>query len=210
MLLTNTLCPCDNVAVRDNPTDWPKRLSKQVGAAITGTRKAQNISAVKLAARTGELGYPIHRVTIAKIESGDRAVTMPELIVLAAALNTVPLALFVPDAATAATEILPGIEMTGIAAVGWFAGTTSDAPDGVTRDKAVTSRLDLTMKLAEVDEQLDKERRNLFQVESGLEKLDMPDGLRDRQQQRLEDVRERVASLEQQHDSIIHKLALGY
>lgn len=201
---------CNTVAMRDNPTGWPKRLSQQIGAAIRGTRAAQNISAVKLAEKTAELNYPIHRVTISKIESGERAITMAELIVLAAALNTVPLALFVPDAATATTEILPGVEMLGVAAVGWFAGTASETPAGVTRDRSVTSRLDLTMKLTEVDEQLNIQRRNLFQQEMALQNFEMADELRERQAERSRQTGELVKSLEQQRDSIIHKLALGY
>jgi transcriptional regulator with XRE-family HTH domain len=201
---------CNTVGMRDNPTGWPERLSKQIGGAIRGTRAAQNISAVRLAARAGELGYPLHRTTISKIESGERAITVPELVVLAAALNTVPLALFVPDAASATTEILPGVEMLGVAAVGWFAGTASETPDGVKRDKAITSRLDLAMRLTEVDEQLNVQRRNLFQQEMGLQQFEMGDELRAHEDERLKQTGELVNSLEKQRDSIIHKLALGY
>ena len=67
---------------------WPAELAKGIGSAIRSTREMQHVSAVKLAARATELGFPIHRVAISKLESGERAVTLPELIVLAAALNT--------------------------------------------------------------------------------------------------------------------------
>ena len=56
------------------------------------------MSVLRLATRTGELGYPIHRTAISKIESGERVVTVAELIILAAALSTTPMALLVADA----------------------------------------------------------------------------------------------------------------
>jgi hypothetical protein len=147
------------------------------------------MSVLRLATRTGELGYPIHRTAIKKIESGERVVTVPELMILAAALGTTPMAFLVADA-DAKVEILPGIDVAGAEAAGWFTGSA-------------TSLLDLILKLNDVDQQLDIQRRNLFQVESGLEKLDMPDGLRDHQRQRVEHVRDLINSLEQQRESII-------
>ena len=164
------------------------------------------MSAVKLAARTTELGYPIHRVAISKLESGERAITVPELVILAAALNTVPLALLLPGTADAAIEILPGDEMTGAAAIGWFTGTTSATPTGVTRDRLATSRLELTMKLNEVDEHLDIQRHNLFEAELGLQRFTMSDAYREHEQKRLEHTREVVKTLEQQRDSIFDLL----
>ena len=187
--------------------EWPAQLSRRIGAAILAAREAQDVSAVKLAARTVELGYPIHRVAISKLESGKRDITVPELVVLAAALNTVPLALLLPDAADATIQILPGSEMTGAAAIGWFTGTTSTTPAGVTRDQSATLRLELTMRLNEVDERLDIQRHNLFQAESSLEIFTMPDALRERQHETVKRTRDLVKSLEEQRDSIVYLLA---
>jgi hypothetical protein len=57
--------------------------------------------------------------------------------------------------------------------------------------------------LNEVDQQLDIQRRNLFQVESGLAKLEMPDAFRDQQRARAEHLKGLIKSLEQQRDSIL-------
>jgi transcriptional regulator with XRE-family HTH domain len=192
----------------DNPRgEWPAELSRHVGAAIQAAREAQDVSAVKLAARTAELGYPIHRVAISKLESGKRDITVPELVILAAALNTVPLALLATDAPDEPVEILPSNEMTGASAIGWFTGSTSAAPAGVTRDRSVTQRLELTMKLNEVNELLEIQRHNLFQVESSLQTFTMPDAFRERQQETVRHTRDLVKSLEGQRDSILYMLA---
>lgn len=180
---------CENVVVGDNATDWPAQLTRQIAAAITATRKAQDMSVLRLANRTGELSYPIHRTAIAKIESRDRVVTAPELIVLAAALGTTPIALLFPDT-EAEVEILPGIDVSGSAAAGWFTGSD-------------TSLLDLIANINDIDQQLSIQRSNLFQTESGLEKLDMPEGLKDHQRHRVERIRDLINGLERQRESII-------
>jgi transcriptional regulator with XRE-family HTH domain len=191
----------------DSHQEWPRVLSARIGAAIRDTRDTQNISAVKLAARTAELGYPIHRVAISKLESGERDITVPELVILAAALNTVPLALLLPGTADEEIAILPDSAMTGAAAIGWFTGTTSSTPDGVTRDRSATSRLDLTMRLNEVNEHLETQERNLLNTELSLETFEMADGLREHQRDRLTHLQGIVKTLVQQRDSILHMLA---
>jgi transcriptional regulator with XRE-family HTH domain len=191
----------------DNDREWPAGLSSRIGAAIRTTRDAQNISAVKLAARTGELGYPIHRVAISKLESGERAITVPELVILAAALNTVPLALLLPGAADEKIEILPDSVMTGAAMIGWFTGATSTTPAGVMRDWSATSRFDLTMKLNQVDELLGIQRHNLRQAKLSLQTLRMTDAFRKHQQETVKHTEGLVKSLEEQRDSILYTLA---
>jgi transcriptional regulator with XRE-family HTH domain len=191
----------------DDSLGWPRELSSRIGAAIRRTRDAQNISALKLAARTGELGYPIHRVAISKLESGERDITVPELVILAAALNTVPLALLLPDTADPTVEILPSNEMTGAAAIGWFTGTTSATPAGVTRDPSATSRLALTMSLNEVEERLALQRHSLLQAEGGPRVLQMSDELKALAEESAHRARAMVESLEKQRDSILHALA---
>jgi transcriptional regulator with XRE-family HTH domain len=191
----------------DSAAEWPAELSRRIGAAIRDTRDTQDMSAVKLAAKTAELGYPVHRVAISKLESGERAITLPELVILAAALNTVPLAFLLPGTDDGAVEILPGSEMTGAEVIGWFTGTTSATPTGVTRDSSATSRLDLTMRLNEVRQSLATQRENLWKAESSLQLFTMPDALRDQQLERVKHTRELVTSLEAQRDSILHLLA---
>lgn len=83
------------------------------------------MSAVALSDRTKELGYPITRVTISKIENNARAGKMDvaELLVLAAALEIPPALLMFPNFPDDEAEVLPGIEASGGAAVRWLAGT---------------------------------------------------------------------------------------
>lgn len=190
----------------DSLDAWPAKLSRQVGAAIRRVREGQDVSAVKLAARTAQLGYPIHRVAISKLESGERAITVPELITLAAALNTVPLALLLPGTVDETVEILPDNEMPGGSAIGWFTGTTNPTPRGVHRDRGETSRLELTMRLNEVDELLRGQRNNLVQAESGPKMFGMPDELKARVEKSAERFREVVEALEQQRNSILDLL----
>lgn len=187
------------VAMDDTSEAWPAELAKRIGSAIRSTREMQHVSAVKLAARATELGFPIHRVAISKLESGEREVTVPELIVLAAALNTAPLALLLSGTADEAIEVLPDNKMTNAAAIGWFTATTNATPAGVTRDRSATWQLELTMQLNEVDERLEVQRHNLFQAES----LTPADAFVESHRGQIEHTREIIKSLEQQRNQII-------
>ena len=189
----------------DSSAGWPAELSRRIGAAIRAARKAENVSAVQLAARTAELHYPIHRVAISKLESGERDITVPELVILAAALNTVPLAFLLPGAADAAVEILPGKQMTGAEVIGWFTGTTRATPAGVTRERSSTARLELTMTLNEVQQHLAIQRDSLMQAELAMDT--MPDELREHQREGINRARQLVASLQAQEHSIRQRLA---
>lgn len=102
--------------------DWPAGLSAQIGAAIRDARVELGISAVKLATRTGELGYPIHRVAISKIESGEREITVAELLVLAAALDVPPINLVIPPDA-GEVVVLPGVHLPPEKALEKFTAT---------------------------------------------------------------------------------------
>ena len=69
---------------------WHAATSKRVGTAVAGHRKRLGMTAQQLAQRCAELGAPIHRTTITKIENGRPRFDLGELIVLAAALSTTP------------------------------------------------------------------------------------------------------------------------
>lgn len=103
---------------------WQEAGSKRFGQAIASLRVAQGLTAVQLSARTKELGYPITRSTIARIEGDHRAgkVDLAELIVLAAALNTSPLNLIYPGPYDDDVEVLPGRETSALHAAQWFSG----------------------------------------------------------------------------------------
>ncbi len=67
------------------------------------------MSVSEVAERTRELGYPIHRVTLGKLESNNREgkFDVVELIVLAVALDIEPLHLLFPDLLHGPVEWLP-------------------------------------------------------------------------------------------------------
>lgn len=115
---------------------WAHALVERVGKAVKEARKGK--SAAWLSDRTAELGYRISPTVIAKLDSGHRGdvLSVPELIVLAAALNTAPVALLYPnpsDELSNVVQVLPAVETTGFEAVQWFSGLRhgfTDTADG--------------------------------------------------------------------------------
>ncbi len=76
-----------------------------------------------LADRCAELGLPLARITITKLEQGHRqAVTPAEVMVLAAALGVPPIELLLPVGAQETAEVLPGQQIPVFDAVRWFSG----------------------------------------------------------------------------------------
>lgn len=188
-------------------SDWPDSLNAEIGANIRAAREAKKMSVSRLAARTVDLGYGLHRIAvITRVEAGERAITVPELIAIAAALDTAPLALVVPERPNDSIEVLPGVTMNGAAAVGWFTGTTSATPAGVIRDPSTTAKLELVMQLNQIDETLDIQRHNLYQALEGPKKLAMPDKMRDNTAAMAKHAREYIASLEVQRAQILELL----
>jgi len=86
------------------------------------------MTAQQLAERCAELGVPIHRTTITKIENGRPRFDLGELIVLAAALDVAPVALIYPHLPDGEVERLPGDRGSSAAAVWAFTGE-HDQPD---------------------------------------------------------------------------------
>ena len=82
--------------------------------------------AIWLERRTEQLGLKMTRQAIADLECGRRRfVTTGELLVLAAALNTTPVALMLPNASDEpdnVVEVVPGVVVTGFQAVQWISG----------------------------------------------------------------------------------------
>lgn len=71
---------------------WASTRAKDFGEAVKFWRNKNQLSAVELSNRTKEIGFPITRGTIAKIESNSRnsKVDFAEVTVLAAALHVTP------------------------------------------------------------------------------------------------------------------------
>lgn len=106
---------------------WASETAARFGKAVADARRERGLSAVELSSRTSELGYPITRGSIARIEGNHRAgkVDVAEVVVLAAALNLPPLQLLYPEQAGSPVEYLPGVEVASIDAAEHFAGEMS-------------------------------------------------------------------------------------
>lgn len=128
MSLVSNLCgvavhvnnSCQNVAVENTGEAWHRRQAKRIGEAVAERRKQLGMTGQQLAARCADLGVPIHRTTITKIEKGRPRFDLGELIVLAAALETSPVCLIYPDLDGDWVEVLPSGETSSFNAVQWF------------------------------------------------------------------------------------------
>ncbi|MDV7101648.1 helix-turn-helix transcriptional regulator [Gordonia amicalis] len=106
---------------------WALEGAARFGRAVGETRREQGLSALELSGRTADLGYPITRSTIARIEGNHRAgkVDFAEVVVLAAALGVPPIQLIYPDQPAGEVEFLPNARVTSIAAAEHFSGEAS-------------------------------------------------------------------------------------
>lgn len=89
--------------------DWAADLVRCIGKAAKDRRGGR--SAKWLSERTAELGYRISPTVIAKLDSGHRGevLSVPELLVIAAALEVPPVALLYPNMPDGEVEVLPGV-----------------------------------------------------------------------------------------------------
>jgi transcriptional regulator with XRE-family HTH domain len=95
------------------------------GNAVSWRRKALNLTASELSRRTVDLGYPISRGAVAKIESNLRSgkVDVAEVLVLSAALDIPPALLLFPQFSTDGSgPVLPGVYAKEDDAVRWLSG----------------------------------------------------------------------------------------
>lgn len=92
-----------------------------MGLGVKRAREKAGLSAAKLEEKTRELGYPITRGTIAKIEGGHRdgKFDVNEVVILAAALTVTPLDLVFPTT-PAPVEYIPGLVTSVGDALEWF------------------------------------------------------------------------------------------
>lgn len=85
--------------------------------------QGRKLTAQALADRTAELGYPMDRSVIAKLEKGLRqTITVPDVLVLAQALEVSPLLLLLPLGEADSVEIRPGVEVATVDTLRWFLG----------------------------------------------------------------------------------------
>lgn len=144
-------------------------VAGRVGAAVQARRKALDMTAAQLASRAGELGYPMTRVTITKIETNTRSgkLDVAEWLVLAAALQVPPALLLLPSYPDGGAVLLPEFNVGTERALAWLAGilplpNTSAGATNATSDDNAGIRL-----IASVLDRNARER-NAFELEQGL------------------------------------------
>lgn len=104
--------------------EWAHERAGEFGTAVQFWRKKLDLTAVELSNRTREIGYPITRATIAKIEGNQRNSKMDflEVCVLAAALEVTPSDLAFFGYPGKETRITPRSSVTSAEATEWFYG----------------------------------------------------------------------------------------
>lgn len=172
-MLLNASHLCKNVAMPNidpGAKRWQEDLAARVGRAVKRARKDLGWTAIELSRRCTDLGFPMSRVAISKIESNSRAgkLDLAELIVLAEALDVPPVALIYPYLPAGEVEVLPGHFTPSSDAVWWFTGE-SDSPKS---ENSLSYLLALTrrwyrylIRLERADELLEVALRNRGQVD---------------------------------------------
>lgn len=109
--------------------DWNQRIAQRVGKEVARARarsvdvSGRRLSAQTLADRCAELGHPLDRSVIAKLEKGIRqTVSVADLLVLAKALDLPPLALVFPVGYEEEVEVLPGRVEHPVTGLRWASG----------------------------------------------------------------------------------------
>lgn len=103
---------------------WAHERAEAFGNAVQFWRKRLGLTAVDLSNRTKEVGYPITRATIAKIESNSRnsKVDLAEITALSAALQVAPVDLIFPGQPAAKYRVTPRSPMVAQGCSDWFYG----------------------------------------------------------------------------------------
>jgi len=104
-------------------SDWPAGLTSAIAAEMRRYRLSRKYSAKELADRCVKLGLPVSRSTLADLENGRRAsLTVPELLIIARALDVPPVQLVYPVGHVDAVEALPGQNVPPWTAAKWLTG----------------------------------------------------------------------------------------
>jgi transcriptional regulator with XRE-family HTH domain len=123
-MCNNALMPSTD----ENAKAFDETRARWFGFAVGTRRKALKITAIEVARRTAELGYPISRGAIAKIESNVRSgkIDVAEVLVLAAALDVPPVLLLFPQLSLdGGSPVLPSVLTSDDEAVRWMSGGVS-------------------------------------------------------------------------------------
>lgn len=113
-----------------------KTPSQVLAERLARLRGRRGWSARQLAERLEELGYPLSRVTIAKIENRQRGVSLDDAVALAAALDVPPACLIFPVGEEEPAQLTPEVELTWWQAASWLAGRPLPEADRVFHQRA--------------------------------------------------------------------------
>ncbi|WP_341684339.1 hypothetical protein REK76_07310 [Nocardia farcinica] len=196
-------------------TNWDAEVARRVGRAVRHLREAEQpkLSAAKLAQRTADSGYALTKAQISDLELGrKKTVTVPELLVLASALNVWPAWLLFPDLPDGKVEALPGHHIRSVDAADWLSGLywlspawVHPDPDGEEPD--VPETFDL-LTASRMLRDLDSELRSL-RVKAIMEIRRDPDGSDEIERRYREDAdeltarRDDLAAAIRQHGGVV-------
>lgn len=116
------------VANDEGDRGWAEELVARVGRAVKAARQGK--SAAWLSDRTAQLGYRVSPTVIAKLDSGHRGsvLSVPELLILAAALEVPPAALLYPGMPDELVWMLPHVTSSSELALLMWAGRFPPLP----------------------------------------------------------------------------------
>lgn len=108
----------------DAADSWANEIAERIGVGVRLRRVELGLSAQGVADRTVEIGFPITRGTVSKIENNNRRgkIEVIELLTLAKALQTSPVALLWHDAADAPANVFPYVEGSAGLGLEWTTG----------------------------------------------------------------------------------------
>jgi transcriptional regulator with XRE-family HTH domain len=101
----------------------PSAASEVVGRQVEAARKGLRISQTELARKLKDLGVPMRQVTIARLESGDRRISVDEVFAIATALSVNPLFLLSGDYTNEDMPVTPDREVPPNVMRLWFGGS---------------------------------------------------------------------------------------
>jgi transcriptional regulator with XRE-family HTH domain len=87
----------------------PTAVSVVVGRQVKALRERLGISQGQLALRLEKFGYPMRQVTIARLETGERRVTIDDVLAIAAALGVSPMYLLSAEFTNETMPVTPKI-----------------------------------------------------------------------------------------------------
>ena len=110
------------LAQETGPVEGKMRPSNVFAARLKEVRTGKGWTQQQLADQLGELGRTLDRAAIARIEAGDRQVSIDELIEISAALGTTPVHMIVPISGDQPLHVAPRLSVSPREARQWIRG----------------------------------------------------------------------------------------